>query len=93
MGLEHLNITNLLSDTSVDDDELADTKTSAQILGKPGKPVSTKTIYRERNRPNGLEWVEVAGEKYSRVGALRNLVLSRMRNPNPRRGARHARTT
>ena len=85
MGIEHLNIVNLLDDKSVGDDVLADTKTACQILGKPGRPISSKTISRERNRANGLEWVQVAGEKFSRVGALRDWVRSRMQRPNRRR--------
>ena len=85
MGIETLTIENLLSDTTVGDDVLVDTKTTARILGKPGEPVSTKTIYRERNKPDGLEWVEIAGQGNTRVGALRTLVRSRMRHPNRRR--------
>lgn len=88
-----LNITTLLSDTSVPDDVLAEVPEACKALGLPGKPISRRTLSRYINQPDGLECVEVAGRHYIRIGALRNRVRSQLRHPNQRRGGRNARAS
>jgi hypothetical protein len=89
-----LNITNLLSDTTVGDDVLLDLDEACKALRPKDKPpLSRRALSRDINKSDGLESVEIGGRIYIRVGALRERVRSRIRRPNPRQGGRRARTS
>ena len=85
------NISTLMSNVSLGDDELVETKVACQLLGAPDKPVSSKFVSRAKQASPGLEYVDIGGRHFFRIGALRALVRSRMHRPNPHRGARHVR--
>jgi len=49
--------------------------------------VSTRTIARYENQPDGLPSVTIGGRKYYRLEAVKDWLLKRERHPNPRRAA------
>jgi hypothetical protein len=75
-----MDITNLL-----DDDTLVSFSDAGTCLGKPGKPLSRRTISRMANKPDGLPFIEIGGRKWIRLSAIRELVRQRERHPNRRR--------
>lgn len=52
-----------------------------------GKKISTRTLARYRNQPDGLPYIELGGSIYYKIDSVRKWIEARERHPNVRRAA------
>ncbi len=67
--------------------DYVDRRQLCELLGRPGKPLSSRTITRYESQPNGLAFSEVGGRKIYHIDWVKEFLAARTRHPNRRRKA------